>query len=416
MDAMFRPTGNAVPSPAVPSPAGPSPAVPAPVSTTPIAHDADVPDGVRAWQQASAQVISALLVTGPIPAIDLVVEAVRGLVGCDHAWVEWHAPHDTVILDAYSGSAAGSSGRVLRLTEASLLREVGRTRQPLVIDDPRTSRIIHGSGRPVRPDAGPLLMVPLVEDGTCIGALGLANSQHGARFSALDVEVAQTFGGYAVLAHQVGRAGPERHRLAVLESRDALTRNLPDSVIERLLATGAHLERLQPVIAPAYAVKLEQAVQELHQTVAAIRAVIGTLPVTADGRIDVAGELLRVRNEAAELLQFEPRMRLVGDVDGGIAAQIGPPLVLALTEAFSNVAKHAYASRVEVELHVDSKRVHLDVLDDGVGAPASNRHESGLARVRRTATDLGGRVRLGAGEGGRGTLFSWSVPNIDPLD
>lgn len=84
-----------------------------------------------------------------------------------------------------------------------------------------------------------------------------------------------------------------------------------------------------------------------------------------------------------------------------------------LREALSNSARHARASKVDVEVAIDGEQVALTVVDDGVGVPANGRR-SGLANLAERAEQLGGRFRAGPGGGG-GTVLDWRVP-LDPPD
>jgi signal transduction histidine kinase len=77
-------------------------------------------------------------------------------------------------------------------------------------------------------------------------------------------------------------------------------------------------------------------------------------------------------------------------------------------EAVSNVARHADAARVDVEIRVgDTITVH--VRDDGKGLPADRTRSSGLTNLEQRATALGGSLDV-SGEPGGGTSLHWSVP------
>ena len=80
-----------------------------------------------------------------------------------------------------------------------------------------------------------------------------------------------------------------------------------------------------------------------------------------------------------------------------------------LGEALSNAARHAGASRVEVDL-VAGDTLLLRVRDDGVG-PGSGRREGGqgLRNIDRRARDLGGSAALSARPEG-GSELRWEVP------
>jgi signal transduction histidine kinase len=85
-------------------------------------------------------------------------------------------------------------------------------------------------------------------------------------------------------------------------------------------------------------------------------------------------------------------------------------------EALTNVTRHAGASRVEVDLHLDKGQLVLEVADDGVGLPTDLRGGSlGLLGMRERARRLGGDC-LVARRDPRGTLVTLRLPLRFPAD
>ena len=114
-------------------------------------------------------------------------------------------------------------------------------------------------------------------------------------------------------------------------------------------------------------------------------------------------------HEAAGPLGFEPRVLLDGPLDTGVDDRTGVELLATLREALSNVARHAQASRVEVEVLVEGD-VCLRVTDDGIGPPsAETPRGKGLDNMATRAADLGGELRLTEREP-TGTVLEWRVP------
>jgi signal transduction histidine kinase len=76
---------------------------------------------------------------------------------------------------------------------------------------------------------------------------------------------------------------------------------------------------------------------------------------------------------------------------------VRPDLLAAVREALSNVARHAAASTVWVEVEVDSagSLLRLLVRDDGRGVPAGLSWHSGLANLDERATRWGGASKSG---------------------
>jgi len=97
-------------------------------------------------------------------------------------------------------------------------------------------------------------------------------------------------------------------------------------------------------------------------------------------------------------------------------AQLPPQSILQLQrmllEAFTNVLKHAHATRVTVQaewLSGPPARVRLRLVDDGVGLPADDgaegmpRRGHGLNNMRTRAARIGATLQVGPAAGGRGT-------------
>ena len=98
-----------------------------------------------------------------------------------------------------------------------------------------------------------------------------------------------------------------------------------------------------------------------------------------------------------------------GPIDTGVTERIGGELLATLREALSNVARHAGASRVEVEVLVGGE-VCVRVTDDGIGPPTEDGPRGhGLANMAARAAQLGGSLELEAGPQG-GTVLTWQVP------
>ena len=76
---------------------------------------------------------------------------------------------------------------------------------------------------------------------------------------------------------------------------------------------------------------------------------------------------------AAEHLGFAPRVGFEGPVDSATSAQLQPQVIAVLTEALSNVVRHAQASAVEVVIAAENGTLVVSVADNGVG-PSGGAH------------------------------------------
>src|SRR5207244_11374481 len=85
-------------------------------------------------------------------------------------------------------------------------------------------------------------------------------------------------------------------------------------------------------------------------------------------------------------------------------------------EALTNVARHAGAKRVTVELRGADHELRLEVRDDGVGLRPANgqaRPGIGLVGIRERVRSLGGTMTLASATGG-GARLSVRLPLPDP--
>jgi signal transduction histidine kinase len=84
-----------------------------------------------------------------------------------------------------------------------------------------------------------------------------------------------------------------------------------------------------------------------------------------------------------------------------------------VSEALTNVAKHAYASIVEVQVCTDEDNLQVRVRDDGRGGADLTRG-SGLVGVKDRVEALGGRLSLHS-TAGSGTTLEIALPLISPV-
>lgn len=196
--------------------------------------------------------------------------------------------------------------------------------------------------------------------------------------------------------------------LAVTEDRERIARDLHDTVIQRLFAAGMGLQgTISRVTDQAARERLEQAVDDLDETIREIRTAIFGLQAPPDGGPGLRGDIVRITNGAREALGFTPRVQFSGAIES-IPAPVAEHLLPVLREALANVAKHAQATAVRVSIEVD-RDVRLRVTDDGVGTGGEVTGGHGVPNLRARAEELGGTFSLAPGPTG-GTVLEWCVP------
>ena len=90
---------------------------------------------------------------------------------------------------------------------------------------------------------GPVMALPLVGSDSTRGALVVGRIEGRAPFSVAEMDMASTFAGHAAVALELADARAAKDRLALLEDRGRIARDLHDHVIQRLYATGMSLQQ-----------------------------------------------------------------------------------------------------------------------------------------------------------------------------
>ena len=193
------------------------------------------------------------------------------------------------------------------------------------------------------------------------------------------------------------RDASERQRLALIEDRERIARELHDGVIQGLFAVGMTLQATQARAEDVDAVRtrLDGAIESIDAAIRDLRNYIFALRpgILADRQLDPA---LRELGK-----EFEERSGLVVvvDVDPVMAAQFAnssPQLIQIAREALSNVARHAQASTCRLSLVRRNDHAVLEVDDDGRGFDPQQRRAggSGLRNIAERARALGGEMSV----------------------
>ena len=210
-----------------------------------------------------------------------------------------------------------------------------------------------------------------------------------------------------------------RRRELLLRERERIGRDLHDGIIQSIYAAGLHLEQAagEAEAAPARTrERIGTVMGELNRITGDIRSTIFDLRSGELETRDAEAIVLAVADE----LQAHTLVTLDVASDGRYRPRLRPEQAEQLhhlvTEAFSNVLRHAHATRVEVRMTCTHRRFTLDIHDDGVGfdpqAPASGGRRGqaqGLENIRRRAELLEATLRIESAPG-RGTRLSLTMP------
>ena len=268
---------------------------------------------------------------------------------------------------------------------------------------------------PNHPPMRSFLGVPVRVRDEVFGNLYLTDKSTAEVFTDVDEELVVALAAAAGIAIENARLHARVQELALLEDRERIARDLHDTVIQRLFATGLSLQGAARLAQrPEVAARIGQAVEDLDLTVKHIRSAIFGLESSRPSADGLRARVLSVAGEAAGPLGFEARVLFDGPLDTAVPAAVADDLQTVLREALSNVARHAKARRVDVTVKVElGGDIVLRVEDDGIGRTDAALAEPGgglgMRNMERRAERYGGRIDMAAGANG-GFVLEWRVP------
>lgn len=204
-------------------------------------------------------------------------------------------------------------------------------------------------------------------------------------------------------------AAEARYELELTSERERIARDLHDTIIQELFATGMSMQAVLGRVNDDLArERLSRAIDSLDDCIRRIRTVIfGLTAHSAWGR-GLRGEILKVAADESAVLGFEPGVVFSGAVDA-LADEHATHVVAVVRETMSNIARHSQASAASITVQAIAEELTVTVADNGRGMPADVGACSGLANLRSRAVELGGTLDIES-EQGRGTVVELRVP------
>jgi len=188
------------------------------------------------------------------------------------------------------------------------------------------------------------------------------------------------------------------------KERQRLERNLHDGAQQRLVALSLELSMLKRHLADdaQASQQLERARGEITASLEELRAVArGLHPAVLSGHgLEVALQSIAAHSPAP--------VQLSVTLEGRLPEQIEVAAYYVVSESLANIAKHAQAGTVRVEVSRAAELVVVEVVDDGVGG-ADTELGSGLRGLADRVEAHGGRLRVWSPPGG-GTRVRAEMP------
>jgi len=248
------------------------------------------------------------------------------------------------------------------------------------------------------------LTLPLADAESQYGVLILGIPE-GRQLEAWQVQLLEALSRHIGVAIGAERRIEQNRRVALLEERAVIARELHDSLAQSLAYMKIQVSRLQTTLKdPAKRSEADKILLELREGMSGayrqLRELLTTFRLKMEGQ-DLASALRQTVDEFADR----------GDLDIGLNLSLeGCPLtpneeihiLHVVREALSNVLNHACARHVDITLaYLSDGEVEVAVEDDGIGiAKGADLHHYGMTIMEERTRTLSGRIAFTPRAGG----------------
>jgi signal transduction histidine kinase len=349
--------------------------------------------------------------------LQLIADRVRDLVEAEYAAIGIVDGDGAIERFITSGITARERARIGDLPH-------GRGLLGLIIRENRTVRIPEIAEHPAsygfpphHPTMHAFLGMPILSRGVPVGRLYLTNKRGAAEFSSEDQALVEMFALHAGIAIENARLHDQVRRLAVVDERDRISRDLHDSVIQAIYAQTLALDDVPDLIAedaPEAERRVDEAIESLHAVISDIRNFIfGLRPVLLEsGSIEEGLRHLATELRRSAAVEVGVSVEDPAEALPALPIELVAELLAITREALSNVARHAAATTASVRATMADEELRLEIEDDGRGFDvrrAAERGHHGLANMRARTGAVGGTFEL-TSTAGVGTRIIVSIP------
>jgi signal transduction histidine kinase len=336
--------------------------------------------------------------------LQLIVDSVRELVAAKYAAIGIVGADGEIERFITSGMSAETRAQIGPLPRGhgllgTIIREGVTLRIPDIAEHPDTYGF-PAHHPPMRSLLGVPVRVPVRVAGATVGNLYLTDKSGADEFSDRDQQLVEMFALHAGIAMQNARLHDQVQKLAIVDERLRISRDLHDGIIQSIYAVSLSLEDVADLIAddPASAAaRVDRAIDRLHTTIGDIRTFIVGLGPGVEGGIVGALELLAAELLSGSGIELALDMAGEGELDARLHPEAAHGLLQIAREAVSNIARHSGARHARLSLGINGDEATLRIDDDGIGFDPARRLGSGhfgLANLRDRAAGLAGTLTL----------------------
>jgi signal transduction histidine kinase len=362
------------------------------------------------WLEASLEIGNQLLTEAGEDPLRLVARRALEVADADLVTVSLTTPDGEafVVEESFGVGAEDLVGRRFQLAD-HLAKTVLDENRPLLIADAADPSLPRTHLATVM-DPGPLMAIPFSGGADKRGVLSVARGRGRTSFTAMELTMAAGFAAHASVALELADSRASEQKLLLLEDRDRIAMDLHDHVIQELFAIGLSLEGAVAQLGSTHPVsgRIQLRVSDIDRTIRRIRTSIfelrGTLGTPAEG---LRQSILQVVSELTSVLGFAPHVAFAGLLDLAIPDDLVDDVLACVRESLTNVAKHASARSVVVDVARLGDVITVTVTDNGVGMGEPTRR-SGTSNLQTRAERWGGAFELAPAASG-GTTATWTA-------
>jgi len=259
------------------------------------------------------------------------------------------------------------------------------------------------------------MWVPLAVRGRIIGGIGVAESTQD-YFTVHHAELALSVANQAAITMINAELYGHAQELAILEERQTLARNLHDAVNQSLFSAGLISEVL-PRLWDRDPQEAKESLEDLRRLMRGAQAEMRALMAELRPAILTDSNLRDLLLGLGNALSGRTNLRVAVTASGEftLPAEVQVAFYRVCQEALNNIAKHAKASRVEIDLKHEEAVVELFIRDDGQGFDVKQRLAGhyGLSMMRERAEAAGSLLTV-TSQPGHGTELTIRWMKIPP--
>jgi signal transduction histidine kinase len=340
------------------------------------------------------------------------VELARETTGARYAALGVIGEHGTLVEFIHVGLEAGQADRIGNLP-------VGRGVLGTLIHSAKTIRLDRlqdhpdSSGFPPHhPPMSTFLGVPVRSGDRVFGNLYLTEKSSG--FTEEDELLVEALAVIAGSAISNVRTHQRLRRLAVVDDRERIARDLHDAIIQDIFAVGLLLQGMAlRAESERERSDLDDAVSRLDETISSLRKFIFDLRPPAWDERSLTSDITRLVRQLSDPYETVATVYVGPEVESDgyqVPGEIIDDVIQIVREATSNALRHSKADNVQVSIGRSGGFLHIEVKDEGEGFDVGGAREGmGLSNIRWRAEKSGGETTIQS-RPGEGTTVKVILP------